>query len=270
MKKEDAETQRLKMIPGAVELKPSGIFKDGTNGIFDARSPGEEVPEPSPEENRSTIHCDVPKCKEQLFWVADVGAHQAPTSVDVPIDGWLKHEGKDYCPWHGSPFRREAFLKKLGDGGFSAPASLPPLPAGELPELDTELSSAEAMAGVGSLPPRDPGPPPVPAVEPAPRAQRPARFPPLTGWWYALLILLIAAVAWLVMYVGNLKSEIGRYEFSLSLNNASSFEHNAAIQRVECNVSTPLHCSGLLISDAADLPVRYICDSTHCTFECAK
>jgi hypothetical protein len=95
-------------------------------------------------------------------------------------------------------------------------------------------------------------------------------FPPINGWLVAVIVFLILMVTVLVLYAEAQHEKISIYELTLSMANAASFEHNAAIQRLECTGHEVLRCSGLVLSDAQNLPARYICDSTHCAFECGN
>lgn len=285
------------VVSGKGPLSPGGIFKNSTNGIFDAVSPGQETPAPTAEERRTTVSCDEPGCQEQRSLIADVQAFSFQTTVDVPIHGWLKMGGKDYCPSHAAPHRdAAAFQKKLEEeGGFDASLLPPDLqdeirknwaraaqvaassgnvnvaaqsfapPNGRSAEpldLDAELTAAELAAGIDTQRPS--------TIPPPPPRRRPDRFPPITGGWFAIIVILVLLAVGLALYAQTLREQIRAYEMSLSINNVSSFEHNSMIQRLECHGYEVRQCAGLIVSDAGKFPARYICDSTHCTFECAK
>lgn len=226
-----------KYLSGPPEhLKPAGIFKGGEDGIFDVQSVGEPAPGPETNERRVTITCDGEGCKERMFSVG----HQDSASIlsDLAMLGWSKADDKNYCPKHSATPDQD------GQG------------------LDAELEIAEAAAGAGIQAPCQPD---NPVAHPLPT--RPL-FDTISGGWFAVFVLLVLVIAGLVIYADTLRSEIGRYEFSLTLVNESSFEHNASIQRLDCSGHDLQRCSGVIVNEGDSRPVRYTCDSTHCAFEC--
>jgi len=235
-----------------VNMKPAGIFKEGENGIFDVQSVGESVPGPETNERRVTITCDEEGCKEQLFSVG----HQDSASIlsDLSLLGWSEADDKNYCPKHsGGHIAAVEPLNKVSNS---------PL------DLDAELGKAERAAGFGDFPAHEPDfshPPDSPVAHPLPMHPL---FDTISGGWFVVFVLLILIIAGLVIYADTLRREIDRYEFSLTLVNASSFEHNASIQRLDCAGHDLQRCSGVIINEGESRPVRYNCDSTHCAFEC--
>jgi hypothetical protein len=212
-----------------------GIFNGDGDGILGQPDPlgGVASPLPSKEETRRAVTCDEPECKVFFVLVDDF--------LSLP-KGWTKQLGKDYCPRHSDGH--------VNDAG-----------------LDAELEKAERVAGFGDFPAHEPdfSQPDNPVAHPLPA---PPRFPAINGWWFALFALLILVITGLVLYADVLRHKISNYEFSLALENASSFEHRVSIQSLDCTGHEVRRCSGLIINDGEKRPVRYICDSTHCAFEC--
>lgn len=91
--------------------------------------------------------------------------------------------------------------------------------------------------------------------------------------WVATVALIWLSGTLTMFFMGvDLRSQLHSAEFRLMLQGRDDFELKAAIKRADCDMSLPMRCSGLMITDPLGLrvpvkPVRYSCDENHCWFE---
>jgi len=214
-----------------------GIFSGDGDGILDQSDPLVASPLPSKEETRSSINCDEPECKAFFVLVGD---------FSPPPKGWTSQLGRDYCPRHS--------------GGHADEAGNDALDLDSRPvEIDDKSLFGHEQAAASGFQHDNPVAHPLPAL---------SRSPAINGWWFAVFVLLVLLVTALLLYADVLRRKISYYEFSLALTNASSFEHHVSIQSLDCTGYEVRRCSGVVISDGEKRPVRYVCDSSHCAFEC--
>ncbi len=238
----------------------AGIFNGSGKGTLSSPDPygGAASPAVFQEEKRTTITCDEPLCEG--FYVR--------VFPGMP-KGWAEVDGRDYCPKHSENHQTASELKAMAqadDMGFVAEGTERLNPAPFI-NLEAELRSAEQAAGFGD---RD-GFVGHESPSAPPKISRPPRLPTINGWWFGLFVVLVLIITGLVLYADALRHQIASYEFQLSLENESSFEHNAGIQRLECTGYETRRCSGLIEGpDQSKRPTAYSCNSTHCAFECGN